>query len=680
MSSRKQGAPGKANTADVAVPAAVQRFNLAQQLHQQGRLAEAEPLYREILAASPNAAGPMHFLGLLCMQRGDLVQADALMAAALRHIRDPLFLSNYGMLHARAGRHDKAVELYQEAVDRDPAHAEAWFNLGVSRAELGESSQAMAAYRKAIAIRPDYTRALFNLLALLQSSGDEAEAGRIVQQLQKMDATSGQQAADLALALRRVGGRRNLQRAQELLTESLGRNPGDLGTGLALARLLDESAQHGESLRVYRGLAERQPGHVEVELGLAECLVRNGLLAEARQRVQQLSAGIREEPAARVILGDISRFEGDFAAAQAHYESALGRDPSCVGALHGIAQSRRFDHADVLFLQRLAEAAKRKGSALLRFAEGKVYDDLARYDEAFASFADANRLRSRTLSHDSAAFTSLVDAIMAMFDGLDVARLSAAGDSSSRPVFILGAPRSGTSLLEQMLVAHPAVARGGELATLANLARSGATPKPADPLTYPGRMAALGPAQISAEAASYLAQTEIFCTPGQTLHVTDKMPTNFLYIGYLWLLFPRATVIHCRRHPADTCLSMYFQSFSSSYPFAFDLDHLATWYRDYLRLMQYWDARFPGRIHHVDYRDAVLTPVETLTRVLEQVGLSRDPACEKFHLAPGPVLNASHWQVRQPLYTRSLDRWRHYEKHIPQLLALAPGGTQGSMS
>ena len=680
MSKRRKKAAAASATAESALPAVVQRFNQARLLHQQGRLTEAEPLYREILAASPNAAGPMHFLGLLCMQRGDLVQAEALMANALRLVRDPLFLANYGMLQARAGRHAKAVESYQEAVNLQPTFAEAWFNLGVALAEQGDRIRAATAYQKAIAIRPHYTKALFNLLALLHATGEEADADRIVQQLQELGATSGQQGADLAMALLRVGGALNLHRAREILTQNLARNPRDIETGFALARLLDESAQHGESLRVYRALNELQPGRVDLELGLAECLVRNGMLAEAGLRIQQLPGETRDDAAARVILGDISRFEGDFAAAISHYESALKQDPASVGALHGMAQSRRFHKADIQFVQRLSEVAGRKGSALLRFAEGKVYDDMERYDEAFAAFAEANRLRSRSLSHDPAAFTNLVNAIMAKFDALDADGFSAGAETSSRPVFILGAPRSGTSLLEQMLVAHPAIARGGELASLGNLARSGANPEPGSLPGYPDRMDQLTAEKISAEAAAYLAQTEGFALAGRTQHVTDKMPTNFLYLGYLWLLFPRATVIHCQRHPADTCLSMYFQSFSANYPFAFDLDHVAAWYRDYRRLMQYWEARFPGRICQVDYQDVVRAPREALAKVLSHIGLGWDSACDRFHLAPWPVLSASHWPVRQPVYNRSVGRWRHYRKYIPQLLALAQDCPRGSPS
>lgn len=677
MSRRKQTGPGSNASAPFSATSVARRFSQAQQLHQQGRLNEAEPLYRELLNLNPNAPGPMHFLGLLQMQRGDLEQAEALMAGALKQLRDPVFLANYGLLQARVGRHEQAVALYQEAVDRHPAYAEAWFNLGVSSAELGSYAQAIAAYQKATTIRPDYAKALFNLAALLHVTNDIAGAEEVLQRLEQMGATSGHGGADLALALQRVGGARNSQCAFRILKQALERNPEDLEAGLALARMLDEAARHDEALPVYRSLAEHQPGRINVALAYAECLVRNGMLEAARQQVQALPSAVRDEPAARVILGDISRFEGDFAAAMAQYESALIRDPSCVGALHGIAQSRRFEPSDVQFLGSLTEIARRKGSALLRFDEGKICDDMGRYDAAFAAFAEANRLRSRSLAYDPAAFTSQVDAIMRTFDAVDVGRLAGAGDSSRRPVFILGAPRSGTSLVEQMLASHPAVARGGELATLGQLARNRATGQKNEHTGYPERITWLTPAQVSAEAAGYLAQTDALVGQSGASHVTDKMPVNFLYIGYLWLLFPRATVIHCRRHPADTCLSMFFQSFSASYPFAFDLDTLAAWYRDYRRLMQYWEAKFPGQLLHVDYRDAVMAPGDTLVRMLQWIGLDWDPACKEFHRATGPVLNASHWQVRQPVYTRSLDRWRHYQQHIPQLLALveaAPGG------
>ena len=670
MSRRKQKAARRSTTAGGAASAIMQRFQQAQHLHQQGRLNEAEPLYRELLSTHPDAAGPMHFLGLLCMQRGDLEQADVLMASALKLQRDPLFLSNYGMLHARAGRHAKAIELYAEAVERKPDYAEAWFNLGVSRADQGDFAQAIAAYKQAISVRPDYVKALFNLVAALHANGNEAEAAGIVREMQQVGATSGRHGADLALALQRVGGVENIRRAREILTQSLERNPDDLEVGLALARLLDETARHDEALSVYRALIRRQPGSIDLQLGYGECLLRNGMLLEARECINQLPVGTRDEPAARVILGDICRFEGEFAAAITHYESALGRDPACVGALHGLAQSRRYDDQDAGFAQRLSETARNKGSALLRFAAGKVYDDMGRYDEAFAAFAEANRARNRSVTWDSASFSKYVDSIIRTFDALDAGPLSGAGNASPRPLFILGAPRSGTTLVEQMLAAHPAVVRGGELNILGQLARNGAGSEASASAAFPERIATLISTQVSAEAASYLTQTESFSHSGQTRHVTDKMPLNFLHIGYLWLLFPRASVIHCRRHPTDTCLSMFFQSFSASYPFAFDLENLAAWYRDYQRLMNYWDARFPGRIFHVEYRDAVLTPKDTLIRMLTRIGLEWDPACEDFHQAKGPVLSASHWQVRQPVYQRSLDRWRHYQQHIPQLLAL----------
>ncbi len=644
-----------------------QLFGHAQQLHRQGRLDEAEARYREALALNPRAAGPMHFLGLLELQRGRVGQAEALMAGALQLTRDPVFLANYGLLKSQSGLHREAVELYREAVTRHPAYAEAWFNLGVSLAELGEHGPAIDAYRKAVGIRPGYARALANLVAVLQLTGDIDGADAASRELAALGTAGNEAGADLALALQRTGGHRDAGLAFRQLRASFAANPDDLETGLALARLLDESARYEESLAVYRSLARQAPGHVAAATGFAESLVRNGALAEAEAFVATLPAAVQSGSRVQVILGDIHRFHGRFAAAQACYEHALAVDPDCVGALHGLAQSRRFQPGDATLLSRIMDTAARKGSALLHFDAGKICDDLGRYEEAYAEFAEGNRLRRRGLEYDPASFTALVDAIIRVFDVLDEQRFVASASASCQPVFVLGAPRSGTSLVEQMLVSHPVVARGGELPYLPRLARRGAGAGRSD---YPGRLAALEASQVASEAAQYLDETAPLLAAGSSRHVVDKLPTNFLYIGYIRLLFPDATVIHCRRNPVDTCLSMFFQSFNADYPWAFDLDWLAAWYRDYRRLMGYWDTRYPGLCEQVDYETVVRQPDATLRRLSARLRLDWHPDCDQFHLARGPVLSASHWQVRQPVYTRSVGRWRHYQAHIPQLLSL----------
>ena len=268
---------------------------------------------------------------------------------------------------------------------------------------------------------------------------------------------------------------------------------------------------------------------------------------------------------------------------------------------------------------------------------------------------------------------SFVERSRRIVDAALVEEKSALGNPSEAPIFIVGMLRSGTTLVEQILASHPAIYAAGELEYFRNVARQ----LPERLVTgqpYPECLQTLDAETTAAVSATYLEQ--LGNLSGDANRYTDKNPLNFEHLGLIMLMFPRARVIHCRREAMDLCLSIYFQHFSERHDFAYGFADIAEYHRQYEQLMAHWHSVFPGRIHDLQYEDLVAN-FETVSRgMFQYLGLEWDENCLEFHRTVRPVGTASHWQVRQPLYTRSVERWRHYEPYLEDLRA-ALGEQQG---
>jgi hypothetical protein len=299
--------------------------------------------------------------------------------------------------------------------------------------------------------------------------------------------------------------------------------------------------------------------------------------------------------------------------------------------------------------------------AYLRFAIGKYFDDVQDFKNAFINVQRAHELA--TLygpAYDRQQLTRAVDETIRFHDAEWAARIPIDPDASARPVFIVGMPRSGTTLAEQILASHPAVFGAGELAYWSTVS---AGPQAA----AHGGEAARG---IADPAADYLRLLKELSP--DALRVIDKMPANFLRLGLIHEALPNARIIHMRRNPIDTCLSIYFQHFKSGHSYANDLDDLAHYYGEYLRLMRHWKTTLPeGAILEVPY-ESLVDDQETWSRTMLQfIGVPWDPRCIDFHRTRRSVMTASKWQVRQKMTRASIERWRNYEEFIAPLLTLA---------
>lgn len=345
-----------------------------------------------------------------------------------------------------------------------------------------------------------------------------------------------------------------------------------------------------------------------------------------------------------------------------------------------MAQSGRysFPDEDVRRIEALLLSADMRPDdrSRLYFAIGNLFDKQGRWTEAFSNYESGNQLRKeiearRGVVFDPEAHRHEVDQIIRFFTKDYFTRVASHGVDSELPVFIVGMPRSGTTLAEQILASHSKVFGAGELQNIPLLIHRLGQRLRSRPFIYPQSLQAFNAHITSAVAADYL--KELRRLDANAARIVDKMPFNFLHLGLIATLFPKARIIHCRRDPIDTCLSCYFQNFGNPAPFTLDLRHLGLYFREYERLMAHWAAVLPMPIFDLRYEN-LIDDQETVSReLIAFCGLEWEPQCLRFHETNRPVRTASVAQVKQPVYRRSIGRWQRYEAHLRPLFEVLAG-------
>ncbi len=354
------------------------------------------------------------------------------------------------------------------------------------------------------------------------------------------------------------------------------------------------------------------------------------------------------------------QYLGNLELAECDYAAMLAIDPVVPTAFKGLVGLRR-QTPERNWISQMQQALERlptasDHAALVHFALAKTYHDLNDYRLSWEHLAAGNRIERTFISYDLAFDRELMQALEELFTSGEPEADSTAGES---PIFIVGLPRSGSTLIERILSNHPQIHQGGELTAVTDsiLALTGIVPGPGtDARQYAARLAALGGRALAAE---YLSRTRVFRPEG--MRWTDKQLSNFVYCPLLLRAFPKARIVHVTRHPLAACYAIYRTRFNGSYPFAYDLAEIAEFYVGYRRLMQHYQRILRGRILELPYEQVVTSFEPSVRRLLEYVGLPFDAACLEFHRNPAPVITASSVQVRQPLYSSALQQWKHYE-------------------
>jgi len=683
-------------------------------LEQQGK--DALPALRRAVELLPEDAEAHRNFGAALHARGLRVEAVASLRRALElEPRDLGVLIVTANTLCALGEAGQAVALYQRALELEPRSLEAQNNLGNALQELGEYAQAVGCYRLALAVKPDDAETLCNLSNALRRLGHLGEARECSQRAIALQPRLSLAHNNLGLTLVALGLRAE---AVASFREALRLEPRSVEALNNLGNALRELGAHREAAALHRtaveldpqradshwslgnalcglGLAaqsetslrralELRPRYPVAQLALATALRAQGRAAEARAGCRAVLAAEPDHVAALSLLADLHADCGEFDEAHELLRRALELDADFAPAFCSIAAQRKMTRDDSEWL-RGAEGLLEKPLPLeheigLRYALGKYFDDLGQYDLAFARYREANELcRRHEAPYGRSQLTAQVDRIIAHCHPA-FARAEHAGASSAElPVFIIGMPRSGTTLAEQILASHPDACGAGEVdfwGEAFEIFASG--PRGSEAATRPGasdsgaragsRSGASGFAELARE---YLAR--LGARSGRALRVIDKMPANFLYAGVIHAVFPRAKIIHLRRHPLDTCLSVYFQNFFHLHPWASGLDDLVHYYRQYVRVTDYWRAVLPPTtLLEIAYEGLIADQEHSTRRMLDFIGLPWDARCLDFHKTERVVITASRWQVRQKISVASVGRWRNYERHLGPLRRLLP--------
>jgi tetratricopeptide (TPR) repeat protein len=704
-----------------------QAVEQAWQCHQAGQVQEAEWRYRQILQGVPANPNVWYLLGTACQMQGKLDEALTCYQEALRF--RPEFvqvLTNLGVIYKLQGRAAEAVACYrkalainptlsathnnlgvallderkweesaasfQEALRLEPNNAEAHYNLGKALEEQGKAGRAAASYGQALQLRPNYVDAYNSLGLVLTNQGKAAEGEACLRQALALDARHAGALDNLGLNLMdqdrleeaaachrqaleiRPGHAESHNRLGAVLAkqgkhdeavasiqEALRLQPDTPEYGFNLGRALRFKQRPGEAVACYRRALELRPDYADAHAELSVVLTLLGKPEEAAASMQEAVRLKPDFPEAYCNLAEAQSEMGDFAGAEVSYRQAARLDPRFTFTLPFLLGGR-LPEADLeIVCQQVRRVPPLRNAHLCALHSGlvHVYDARKEYTQAAHHAAEANALdkiirRDRGQAFDPVAYARFVDVMTTNFTPEFFASVRGWGLESEVPVFVFGLPRSGTTLVEQILASHSQVHGAGEV---------GLSRQTLD------RLGAMG--RLDRDSLRRIAQPcldDLQARDRAAARVVDKMPENYRYLGVLATMFPRARFIHCRRDLRDVALSIWLTNFKQI-SWANDQETIASCFEEYRQLMAHWRQVLPVPILEVTYENVVADLETEARRLVAACGLEWEPACLDFHQTRRAVHTASAKQVRQPIYSRSVGRWRNYADALAPLFA-----------
>jgi len=573
---------------------------------------------------------------------------------------------------AMVGRPDAAFAALSRAVAVAPALGASWLALGDRFTALGLADAADAAYARHIRHATQDPQLLAAATALCENRIPVAEQLlRARLRERPTDVAAIRLFAEVAARLGRYAD------AGNLLARCLELAPAFHAARHNLAIVLHRQGKPAEALAEVRRLLDLDPRNPAYRNLQAALLARIGDYATSLDVYEDVLARYPDQPRLWMSYGHALKTVGREADSIAAYRRSIDHAPGLGEAYWSLANLKtfRFSETELAAMRtQLASAALGPEDRFhFEFALGKALEDAAGYEASFRHYAEGNRLRRQQLRYDADENRAFVERSMALFTPQFFAARAGFGCTAPDPIFIVGLPRSGSTLIEQILASHPAVEGTMELPDILGIARDlGGRTAPGVPSRYPEVLTGLDAGALQELGERYLRQTRVQ-RHSEAPYFIDKMPNNLAHVGLIHLILPRARIIDARRHPLACCFSAFKQHFARGQGFSYDLTDVGRYYRDYVELMAHMDRVLPGRVHRVIYEQMVADTEGEVRRLLDYCGLPFDDACLRFYENSRAVRTASSQQVRQPIYRDAVDQWRHYDHWLgPLRAALGP--------
>ncbi|MDR3406563.1 MAG: tetratricopeptide repeat protein [Chthoniobacter sp.] len=654
--------------------------NLGQARRELSQFDKAIESLRQALALKPNYLTAAMNLGSAHFAAKDYPAAVEAFESALKLApADPLLKAYRADALRELGQIRAAIREYEEALRIDPNLAHAIGNLGLTLLGTGQSERALELARRAVELDPAAGTAWMNFGTVLRVLGRLEEA-------MEAYAQAHERLPDSAELCTQIGGvwqeMEDFVQAESWYSKALEAEPGRLETRCALASTVGTAGDSATAVEEFRQILVEHPDCFEAHLGLGDALWTEGDAAGAVAALRAAVALRPENAGALASLANIQASAGDVEEANASNRAALAINPRCVPALSNLALNLRgkLPEADATTMEQLLQADwPRQGPrATLHFGLAHYRDGRKDYPRAAEHTVAANTLhtefkRERGWNYQPEEYERYIGRLIDAFRPDFFQRVQGLGRESETPVFIVGMPRSGTTLTEQILASHPRAFGAGER----NFASRAFHSLPAlvgRAAEAPECLVNAGAGEIRALADWHLEQLRIVLEKagseaGSVDRIVDKMPDNYSLVGWIVTMFPNAKIIHCRRDVRDVAVSCWMTPFKEL-RWAFDLRHIGLRILQYQRIMEHWRKVLPVPMLEIDYEETVADQAGQTRRLLDFVGLPWDDACLAFHKTERLVRTASVTQVRQPIYQRSLERWRHYESALSPLLEI----------
>jgi tetratricopeptide (TPR) repeat protein len=631
-----------------------------------GRAGEAESICREALRANSRDVNMLGLLGAVLVKMNRLGEAEDALRRTIRLA--PTFAKPHedlGYVLLATHRAEEAVQFLKKAVRLDPGLDAAHFHLGRALAALGRGREADEAFEASFELDP--VRKALAHAARHHQQGQLEEAERTYRRVLHEHPENVDAMRLLAMIAYRTG---RLDDAERLLRRAVSIAPDFTGAIIDLGRVYKEQHRIAQALEQLQRAIALEPDSFQAHYLLGAALAPAGHTGDAIAAYERALEIKPNHAGALLGLGHVLKTVGRQAEAIEAYRGCIRVKPDNGESYWSLANLKtyRLSDGDIADM----EAALRKGGSSeqsevnLLFALAKAYEDRRDFARAWQYYREGNARQRMREPYDPVQTEVMTDAVIEVFDREFLERNSGLGNPDPSPIFVLGLPRSGSTLIEQILASHSMVEGTAELPYLGRVSTS-LNRNRANGINYPRAVRELEAAHFRALGGDYLELAGTHRTEGRPRFI-DKMPNNFPLIGFIHLILPNAKIIDVRRHPVDACLGCYRQLFAKGQTFTYDLTDLGEYYLQYQRMMDHWHAVLPGRVLTVQYETVVTGVDSEVRRMLEYCALPFEDACLKFHNTERPIRTASSEQVRRPIYRQAVNFSRHYREHLDELL------------